>query len=268
MFRKSPTLQILLLLVFGAPFTANAQTSARFSVEPSEARVNSGFGFLGEKFTFTAEVPQANCYALDFGDDPPESPTIKPGASGKAEFVHRYEKPGGYTAVMQAWRTSECVTEVSNLPPLKQLSLRIRVNPFPAAPTVQAPPPPVPVQLPAREIFVQAAPPAVSQQWPPLRPLAPIPARPAEPAESDFLLWLLVVAAIALLRPGGGGVTAAEGVTFEMTRDRGRGKVNGSPTADEAVALRVSWRHEPQFAVADDAVLLGVRPGPDHDSGS
>ncbi len=267
MTETTPTRLLFLLMAFGAQLTANAQTTASFSVEPSEARVSSGFGLLGEQFTFTAEVPQANCYRLDYGDrDSSGRPyfDISPGEDGGAVFVHRYAQPGRYTARMRAWRVSSCDETASSLPPLRELSLGMRVNPIPVAQAVRPAPPPLPppVQLPPREIVVELPLPEESVQWPPLRPEAPTQARPPEPDVSSILPWLLLVAAIALLRPGDGGATLTERVSFELTRDRGRGKVIGSASADQAAALRVSWRQEPNYLIAGDARLTGTRSGP------
>ena len=248
-------MRIMLLLAMVASASVDAQTSARVSVEPSEAQVRSGFGLLGENFTFTAFVAQANCYQLDFDDG--NSETLI-GGEGGAVFVHRYQTPGRFAARMRAWRTDDCSASVSSFPPLKELPLAIRVNPLPVATTVQAPPPPVRIILPPREIIVQAPLPEDSEQWPASRPVVPVSALPPD-AEPSILPWLLLVAAIALLRPGNGSVAVAEPVTYEVTRDKGRGKVTGADRANDAVAMRLSWRHAAEFAISGDAQLTGEK---------
>ncbi len=257
------TTLLLILLAVVVPVAVDAQTSARFSVEPSEAQVRSGSGLVGEEFTFTAFVAQANCYRLDFGDG--DSETVSGGESG-AVFGHRYETPNRFTARMRAWRTSDCSAAISSQPPLKELPLRIRVNPLPVAATVQAAPPPIRIQLPPREIVVQAPRPEISEQWPRVRPAAPV-SLPAPDAEASILPWLLLVAAIALLRPGDGGVTVTDPVTYELTRDKGRGKVTGVTSPNDAIALRNSWRHAAEFSISGEAKLMSEKGQPIREGG-
>ena len=124
---------LFLMLVLGAPLIVCAQSHERFSVEPGGADVLYGVGFRETDFKFTADVTDAKCYELDFGDDD-EPLEITPGPDGRAVRSHRYTKLDSYVAVMKAWRDTECdPREV----PIK-LTLEVRVKAPPPAP--QPPP--------------------------------------------------------------------------------------------------------------------------------
>ena len=131
MFPQARSQILWLLLGLGAPLTICAQSHERFSVEPGGVDVLRGVGFLETEFKFTADVTDAKCYELDFGDGVVER-NINPGPDGRAVSSHRYTELGRYTAVMKAWRDTECdPREV----PIK-LTLEVRVKaPPPGSPT-------------------------------------------------------------------------------------------------------------------------------------
>ncbi len=66
---------------------------------------------------------------------------------------------------------------------------------------------------------------------------------PAEPVKSDTLLWLLLLALIAIILLAVKGLAVlmkgTNPVTFEPKMDTGRVSVTGSTTADDAVSMRV-----------------------------
>ena len=75
---------------------------------------------------------------------------------------------------------------------------------------------------------------------------------PAEPVESDILLWLLLLALIAIVFLAVKGLaTATKHITFEPKMDTGIVSVMGSTTADDAVSMRVQ-RDAGQIVISMD----------------
>jgi hypothetical protein len=188
---------------------------------PSIARftvAQSEPGVAWADFTFSARVSQAQSYKLDFGDGVVAS-DIEPDLAGEAvRWRHVYKEPKVYTAKMTAERNMGEAVEIE------------------------------------LEVSVQAPPPVAAVQWPPVRPVPIV--RP-ERTKPDILPWLLL-AAIALLLLQRSGLTEADAGMFDVTRDRGRFEVIGSPSA---ISMRVRQRKDPWFKISDDAVVQGVQPG-------
>jgi hypothetical protein len=175
-------------------------------------------GVAWADFTFAARVSQAESYKLDFGDDVVAS-DIEPDLAGEAvRWRHVYKEPKVYSAKMTARRNTGEAVEIE------------------------------------LQVSVQAPPPVAAVQWPPVRPLPIV--RP-EPTKPDILPWLLL-AAILLLLLRRSGLTDADTGTFDVTRDRGRFEVIGSPNA---ISMRVRQRKVPWFKISDDAVVQGVQSG-------
>ena len=252
MFKHAQSRILFLLLMLAAPLAVCAQSqdpSARFSVVPGNPVTNSGFGFTGENFTFTAYVDGAVRYQVDYDDGSDVEQYPVPGAESTgvfdqpAVFQHPYKQPRNYEATLQAWN------EAGDLI-IPELRLTISVRQPPAA---AQPPPPIVIFRDPPNDPVQAPPPVVPEQWPPVRPA---PTVRAEPKKPDILPWLLL-AAIAILLSQRSGLTGGDPGTFETTTARGTLAVIGSA---DAVSMRVR-RKEPEFVISDDAVVLGVQPG-------
>lgn len=231
---------LLVLLVLGAPLTVCAQSpepSAKFSVQPGGPDSKSSVGYPGEVFTFTAEVNDAVRYEVNFDDD--HDPISE--AAGTAVFQRTYKKPGDYTAILQAWNAAG----LSLLEPALTLAISVKERPAAAQPPASVV---VEIEVP---VSVQTPPPVVQEQWPKVRLARSEPTVRPEPTKPDILPWLLL-AAIAILLSRKAGSTGADLGTFEPTRDRGRVEVIGSPTADDAVSIRVRQRHAPEFVISVD----------------
>ena len=197
------------------PVPQPAPSSAQFSVTPSDPTdpIIDDIEVTWADFTFTAHVSQAKSYELAFGDEVGDvvvESDIKPNSAGEAvRRHHRYEMPGDYTAVMRAQRNTD---------ELVKMELPVSVHsPAPAASLKQ-----------------------VSVQWPPVRPVVTV---PPEPAKSNILLWLLFLAAIAILLSMGRGLTAVstgtDDIKFEPRSHRGKVTLIDSTTANDAVSMCV-----------------------------
>jgi hypothetical protein len=114
-----------LLLVFGTSVHANAQSYAKFSVEPSDPALQAGIGVPGTKFTFTADVSDAQSYRIEFGDGDHDERVIQPGADPRAVVSHSYDRPDRYVAKLIARQSSG---ESIELP----LDVRVEPPPSPA----------------------------------------------------------------------------------------------------------------------------------------
>lgn len=193
------------------PLTPPPPSVERFSATASDPTIDDEVTWAD--FTFTAYVTGATSYDLNFGDGDAES-GIRPRPAGEAVLRHHhYKKPGVYTAVLTARRSSG-----------KSIELK-------------------------QQVVVEAPAPVVSEQWPKVRPVATV---PPEPAKLDLLPWFLLSAVmIATALSRGWRLTRTDPVTFEATRDRGQVEVTDSTAASDAVSMRV--RSEPlKFVISVD----------------
>lgn len=115
--------RILLLLVFGVPVHAYAQSYARFSVEPSDPALQAGIGVPGTEFTFTADVSDAQSYRIEFDDGDHVERVIQPGADPEVIVSHSYDRPSRFVAKLIARLSSGETIE---------LPLNVRVEPPPS----------------------------------------------------------------------------------------------------------------------------------------
>ncbi|MBT8085888.1 MAG: hypothetical protein HKN35_07070 [Woeseia sp.] len=176
-------------------------------------------------FTFTAFVTGARRYQINYGDGVVEA-ELSPQSVGDGVIRrHQYEDPGSYLAVLTARSGSGELVEL------------------------------------VRQVTVQEPVSIVPVQWPTTRAA---PTLPEKGDRSDFLAWLLLLAAIiASLRFGGSSPVPADPLTFEATRDRGRSTVTGGKAASDAVSVRLRTK-QPEFEISKEAATLDAqsRPNP------
>ncbi|MBT8102155.1 MAG: PKD domain-containing protein [Gammaproteobacteria bacterium] len=117
---------LLVLLIFGVPICGQAQSHARFSVEPSDPELQAGVGAPGTEFTFTADVADAESYRIEIVNDrPPVDAVIDPGADAVGTYTHTFDRAGRYPVKLTATQTSGELIE---------LELNVRVEAPPSAP--------------------------------------------------------------------------------------------------------------------------------------
>lgn len=246
---------LLSLWMLLAPEMSAAQVVARFSVEPSEPGTSAGSGFIGEQFSFRAQVPDASCIRIDFNDgDPAET------RSGSTVlFTHTYRSRGDYVARMEAFREADC-NNLTGAPVAEALTIAVKVTPPPAlqaalpAPVVIAPPlrltpPPIPPPV----VVVREAPRQRSEQWPPMRPQRLVPDPIAEIEAPSRLPWFFMAVALALWLAKDLAIARSEQITFEALKDSGRTRIAGGAGADNALTMRVVQRRSPEYQLSSQA---------------
>lgn len=249
----------LSLIVLLWPSMSAAQVVARFSVEPSEPGSSSGSGFVGERFRFQAQVPDASCILIDFDDGSP----VQTQAGGIAVFSHPYKKVGNFTARMEAFRGADC-NNLAGAPVAEELRIAVSVTPPPVlqaarpAPVVITPPPrnAPPPSLPP-EIVVREAPEKVSEQWPLLRASPLVPDAISESEPPTRLPWFFMAIALALWLSKDLAPVKSEQLSFEAVKDPGRTRIGGDASAEDALTMRVVQRRPPAFGISSQARVTG-----------
>ncbi|NNF66774.1 MAG: hypothetical protein HKM98_04615 [Gammaproteobacteria bacterium] len=256
----SPSTVLLLSLgMMVAPVMSAAQVVARFSVEPSEPGTGVGSGFIGERFSFRAQVPDASCIRIDFDDgNPPETQS-----GGTAFFTHRYQTVGTFVPRMEAFRGAGC-NNLSGALVAEALSISVRVTSPPAlqaarpAPVVIAPPLRItPPPSPPPVVVVREAPRKRSEQWPPMRPLQLVPYAQPEAEAPSRLPWFFMAIALALWLTKDLVPAKSEKIAFDAVKDRGRTRIGGAASAEDALTLRVVQRRAPAYALSSQARVTG-----------
>ncbi len=147
---RETALRLFTCLLLVLPCLASAQPHERFSVVPGDDSGLVGIGtVLQTDFRFVADVTNAKCYELDYGDGEVDR-GIRPESDGRKVLNHRYKNPGRYWATMTAWRLRageaerevDCANELRDL--AEPIALRLRIVVRAAEP---GPPPPPSVAI-------------------------------------------------------------------------------------------------------------------------